>query len=449
MKKIKVLFIKPPIPYHLNPKEQQPLGVLYVASYVRSMGYEINLIDLSDKKINEAINFISRADVYAFTSSFLDLCTCHKLAKEIKIKFNNSKIIIGGNGPTSSPECINPKIFNSMIIGEGEKAMLTFLNDVYSNHKLKRRYSEPFLLENELNKLPFPARDLLDCQGGKIFNFGDEYIEGQSTGIITSRGCPFNCSFCASESMWHRKVRFRSVNSVVAEIKEIINKFGIYKIKFQDDTFTLSEKRVIDICKEIENLNKQYNKKLVWRCYGGRVNLVTEKMLRAMKKAGCKEVDFGIESGDQNILDLMRKNITVKQSINTIKLARKVGIDSRSFMMVGLPGTTEKTADRDIEFIKKAKPDAINLAIYTPYPGSDIWKQPEKYNIKILNKPKDYTELEKFNKYNMHILSNDPNRTTKSIIKIKGLSAQKLEKIKQKIIDYVINHRLFHYVKSN
>jgi len=255
------LFIKPPIPYHLNPKEQQPLGVLYVASYIRSMRYEVSLVDLSDKKINEAINFIPEADVYAFTSSFLDLYACHQLAKEIKTKFNNSKIIVGGNGPTSSPEYVNPEIFDSMVIGEGEKAMSTFLDDVYNNRKFKKRYSEFFLSENELNKLPFPARDLLDYQGGKIFNFGDEYIEGQSTGIITSRGCPFNCSFCASESMWHRKVRFRSVNSVVAEIKEIINKFGIYKIKFQDDTFTLNEKRVINICKEIENLNKQYNKK--------------------------------------------------------------------------------------------------------------------------------------------------------------------------------------------
>lgn len=442
---MKVVFIKPPIPYHLNPKEQQPLGLLCIASSVRSKGYDVGLVDLGDKKIEESINFVPKADVYAFTSTFLDLFICHKLAKLLKKKYPDSKLIIGGTGPTATPEYIDPKVFDSMIIREGELSMLDCLNDIKGNKKLKTSYARPLMSEEELNKLPFPARDLLDCQGGPIFNFGKEYIEGESTGIEASRGCPFDCAFCASKNIWQRKIRFRSIENIVAEMKEVIEKLNIRKFKFQDDTFTLVEDRVINLCKEIEKLHKKH--KIAWRCYG-RVDLVTERMLKALKKAGCREIDFGIESGDQDILDLMNKKTIIERGIEAINLVRKSGLDSRAFMMVGLPGTTQKTADRDIDFIKKAKPDAINLAIYTPYPGSDIWDNPRKYDVEIIDKPKDYTELYKLNKYNMHLFSNDPNRTTKSFIKIKGLSSRELEKIKQKVIDYVISNKLLHYIEK-
>jgi radical SAM superfamily enzyme YgiQ (UPF0313 family) len=144
----------------------------------------------------------------------------------------------------------------------------------------------------------------------------------------------------------------------------------------------------------------------------------------------------------------MRKQTNIEQAIKAIKLAKKVGLDTRAFMMVGLPGTTKETANKDITFLEKARPDAVNLAIFTPYPGSDIYNNPTKYNIKILIKPKNYTELYKCNKYNMHLYSKDPNKNQKSIIKINNLPSSELEQIKSKVINYVKQHKLLHIIKD-
>ncbi len=448
MTKLSIILIKPPNDYNLNPKEQQGLGILYIASILKAKGHNVKLLDLCDKTISASIKLIPKADLYGFTACFLDLYNSHRLAKLIKTKYPLSKIIIGGFGPTASSECINPKIFDSMILGEGELAVQDLVNDAINNKKLKKYYCRELMPEKELDSLPFPAKDLLDYQGGKIFNFGKDYSSGQSTGIMTSRGCPYNCSFCASESIWNRKVRFRNINNIIKEIEEIIKKYKIYTFKIQDDTFVLNENRTLNFCKKIKKLNKKYRNRIVWRCYGGRVNLITEKMLIAMKNSGCKEIDFGIETGDQRILDLMRKQTNIEQAIKAIRLAKKVGLDTRAFMMVGLPGTTKETANKDITFLKKAKPDAVNLAIFTPYPGSDIYNNPSKYNIKILIKPKNYTELYKFNKYNMHLYSKDPNKNQKSIIKINNLSSSELEQIKSKVINYVKQHKLLHIIKD-
>lgn len=442
--KLNITLIKPPNTYNLNPKEQQGLGILYIASILRKKN-NLKLLDLSDKTINKSITLIPKSDIYALTATFLDLNISHKLARKIKKKYPKSKIIIGGFGPTASPELIDNNLFDSIIIGEGELLIQDFIKD-YKKNKIKKKYSKKYLSEKQLNKLPLPSRDLLDYQGGKIFNFGIEYTKGESTGIITSRGCPYNCSFCASCSLWGQKVRYRDIDKVINEVNHVIKKYKIFNFKIQDDTFIINEKRVIEFCKKMIVLNKKYINKISWRCYGGRVDLITENMLKYMKKSGCKEIDYGIETGDQNILNLMRKKTNIKQAINAIKLTKKVGIDTRAFMMVGLPGTNEKTAEKDICFLKTAKPDAVNLAIFTPYPGSDIYKNPNKYNI-TFNKPKDHTELYKFDKYNMHLFSRDKNKTSKSIIKIKDLSSSSLEKIKNKVINYLIKNNLLHIIK--
>jgi anaerobic magnesium-protoporphyrin IX monomethyl ester cyclase len=443
--KLNIVLIKPPNTYNLNPKEQQGLGILYIASILKKEN-NVKLLDLSDKTINESIKIIPKADIYGFTATFLDLNISHKLAKKIKLKYPTSKIIIGGFGPTASPNLINKNLFDSIIIGEGELTIKDFIKDFKQNN-IKKIYSKKFLSEKQLNSLPLPSRDLLDYKGGKIFNFGIEYTKGQSTGIVTSRGCPYNCSFCASCSLWDQKIRFRNIDKVITEIEYVIKRYKIFNFKIQDDTFIINEKRVIDFCKKMINLNKKYNNKISWRCYGGRVDLITENMLKYMKKSGCKEIDYGIETGDQKILNLMQKKTNIKQAINAIKITKKNGIDTRAFIMVGLPGTTKKTAEKDIDFLKKAKPDAVNLAIFNPYPGSDIYNKPDKYNISF-DKPKNYKELYKFDKYNMHLFSRDKKKSSKSIIKIKNISNESLEKIKQKVIDYLINNKLLHIIKN-
>ncbi len=440
-----IVLVKPPIRYHLDPIEQAQLGILYIASVVRKAGYNVQLVDARDKTLEQTISEMPEADVYGFTSSFLDLSTCQSLAVGLKGKFPGVKTVIGGAGPTASPEYIDPHIFDATVIGEGEVSILQLLSDLEGG-RLEKQYERLGLEKDELAVLPFPARDLLDYQGGPIFNYGKEYAPGQSTGVITSRGCPYECAFCASNSMWGRNTRFRPVKDVIAEVKYVAEEFGIRNFKFQDDTLTLNQERFMEFVRGMKELNSQFGNELVWRCYGARVDTVNEDMLSAMYNAGCREVDFGIETGDQDVLDLMNKGVNIEQSIRAIQLANSVGLETRAFMMVGLPGTTKKTAKRDIAFIERAKPGAINLAIYTPYPGSAVWKDPRKYGVTILEKPEGYHDLGVFDSYNMHWHSRDPNKKNGSLIIIDGLKPAQLETVKRQVFEYVTEKGLLHRV---
>lgn len=441
--KMRVTMIKPPIPYHLNPKEQQPLGILYVASFIRKNGYDVKIADLGAEK-KHFVDKIPEADVYGITSTFLDLKSSERVAQEIKKKRKDSKIVLGGFGPTASPEYVNPDVFDSIVRGEGELAFLECLKDI-ENKNLKREYSQP-LIEN-LDTLPFPARNLLDVQGGRIFNFGKQLAEGESVTLTTSRGCPFDCYFCANNEMWNNKVRYRTPENVVSEMEEIVGEFKVREIKFQDDNWTLKRDRTLELCEEIKELNNKLPKRIFWRAYT-RTDLVDNKILKAMKDAGCIEIDYGIESGDQDILDIMNKKTTVEQNIEAIILAKETNLDVRGFMMVGLPGTTKYTIKRERDFLEKAKPHAINIAVFTPYPGSEMWKNPKKFGIKILYKPENYKQIDIFDKYNMHLYSNDPKRTIDSVISIDNLKQEELERIKRDIINHAKRKGIIHKVRG-
>ncbi len=246
----KVSFIKPPIPYHLDPSEQQPLGIAYVASQVRNSGYPTLLTDLGAEKLNpEIIKKIPTADVYGITSTFLDLKASHFVGSLIRNRFPNSLLVIGGFGPTASPELIDTNLFETYVMGEGEKAFLDVLSDYQHNSSPKQVYISPPI--EDLDSVPFPARDLFKVKGGKIFSFGEQYDAGESTGIITSRGCPFACAYCATNDMWERKVRFRTAQNVIDEIQDSVDRFDIHQFRIQDDNFTLRKQRLEEICQGI------------------------------------------------------------------------------------------------------------------------------------------------------------------------------------------------------
>lgn len=429
----KVSFIKPPIPYHLDPSEQQPLGIAYVAAQVRNNGYPISLTDLGAEKLSpEIIEKIPPADIYGITSTFLDLKASHFVGSLIREKFPNSLLVIGGFGPTASPELIDTNLFESYVMGEGEKAFLDVLNDYQHSSSPKQVYVSPPI--EDLDNIPFPARDLYTVKGGRIFSFGEQYDAGESTGIITSRGCPFACAYCATNDMWERKVRFRSAQNVVDEIQDCIDRFHIRQFRIQDDNFTLRETRLKEICQGIVNRGL----KIYWRCSTS-ANLVEPDILKLMKEAGCVEISYGAESGDPDILKLLGRRPDTEMVIEATKQAQATGIRVRLFFMIGLPGTTTNTAIRDIEFLKRAKPDAINLAIYTPYPGSDVWRNPEKYGVTILTKD--------FDRYNMHLYSAE-NRPVESVISLSTIDNTGLEAQKRAVIRYAEEAQVIHKVRN-
>lgn len=221
------------------------------------------------------------------------------------------------------------------------------------------------LIEN-LDELPFPARDLVDNSKYRIVSFPGEPVAM----VLTSRGCPFDCTFCATHLFYQRKRNVRSVENVVAEIEEIVRKFRINHIFLIDDTFTIGEKRVIGLCELLQERKLD----IEWICLG-RVDTVTEPMLNAMHKAGCKEIIYGIESASPAVLATTRKNITLEQMHNAVKITKDLGIRVSLFFMFGNPGDTLESIRATSRLARKLNPNFASFNIATPDPGTPIFEE--------------------------------------------------------------------------
>lgn len=209
----------------------------------------------------------------------------------------------------------------------------------------------------DYDSLPIPAYHLLPSLDRYFIsvNHGKPF-----TIVYTSKGCPYNCMYC---NVSQSRLKFKSVDRVMKEIKFLKKKYNIRTISFFDETFTLDKKRVLEICKRI----KKYNIK--WYC-NTRANLVTLPLLKAMREAGCRAVCYGIESGSQKILDSVSKRNTVEQNANAIKWADMAGLKTHCSFIIGLPGETKETIKETFQFIKKNLPGSVEFNIATPFPGT-------------------------------------------------------------------------------
>ncbi len=261
----------------------------------------------------------------------------------------------------------------------------------------------------DLDSILFPARDLLLNR--------DSYNSEDMGLLMTSRGCPYNCSYCAT-SIWERKTRYRSVDNIIKEIKMIIDKYGTRQITFKDDSFTVSKKRVSEFC---DRLIKE-NIKINWDC-NTRVNLVDEQILKKMKKAGCNGIKVGIETGSERVLNLMNKKISLDQSRKAAKLFRKAGIHWTGYFMMGLPSETMEEVYQTLEFMKVLKPDYASFSVYEPFPGTELFEvgiekglvqdsrdledfytiSPKYYYVKDINRRVDTINKEEFEKLEYEI----------------------------------------------
>lgn len=228
--------------------------------------------------------------------------------------------------------------------------------------KVKINEKREFLAN--LDELPIPRHDLLPLNK-YVFPF----MASKFTFVLSERGCPFPCTFCRQPIMWERKVRHRSPESIIKELK-ILKKIGLEEFIFHSDTFTIDKDIVMKLCQMMidENLNFK------WAC-NSRVDTVDEEMLKLMKKAGCWMIAYGIESGSQEILEKCKKEITVKQVEKAIRLTHKIGIKVYGYFIIGLLGETQKTIEETIGFAKRLP---ITFAIFhtaSPYPGTKFYKQ--------------------------------------------------------------------------
>ena len=371
-----ICFINPPHPYLKQPNAQAPLGMLYVAAAARQAGYTVGYCNLSGRTVDEQLDLMP-ARWYGLTGTVVDLSGILTVCRHIRTTAPDARIVVGG--PISlMPEwlCIGDLV-DVVVAGEGEVDLVRLLAGVPPPKDGIVRAAR--LTSREVEALPWPARDLLDTQGGNVFAFNRSYIGDRAAVIMSSRGCPHCCAFCASSGLWTRRVTYRSVESVLEEAKHIRDTYGIWQLRFNDDNLTTRRTRLRDLCEGLKRLG------MIWRC-SIRTLPNDRRLFEMMYNGGCREVSYGIESGDQDVLDGLDKGTTVEDNFLACKHATQAGMVVRLLMMIGTPPMTMQTVDRNIAFLERARPyyDTVALKNFVPLPGCAITADPARWNVTIL-----------------------------------------------------------------
>ncbi len=360
-----------------------PLGLMYLGGYLQKYAskIEIKLIDCLAEQINyenfkELVKEFS-PDVVGVTVMTFTLIDALKIAKIVKLVNLQTIVVFGGpHVNIYGKETLDLGNVDFIVLGEGEKIFYDLIDNLGDENKLKQitglifydknhnliHSGLPGLIPN-LNELPLPARNLID-------NSKYSSVLGTSklvTTMMTSRGCPYKCLFCDRPQLG--KI-FRALNAdkIIAEIKDAMQ-YGIREFLMYDDTFTIDKQRVMDICNKIidEKLDIKWDIR-------ARVNTIDEEMLKKLKKAGCVRIHYGVESGTQKILDVLRKGITLEQVKKAFKLTKGAGIETLAYFMIGNPGETKKDIEQTIKFAKKIKPDYVHITATMPFPATDMYR---------------------------------------------------------------------------
>ena len=359
------------------------LGICYIASILEKEGYSVGIVDAEVLKLSmdETVDKIlsNTPRVVGITSTMNTFHSAIVLGQKLKQAEPEIYLVLGGPYVSALTTGALDKAFDFGVYGEGEHTFLElmkFLDHrgeiseidglIYKDNgefKLNkpRKYIEP------LDSIPPPARHLLPDL--KLYRpNAQSYRKLPATTIITSRGCPFNCIFC-DRSTFGKKYRAHSAEYVVDEIQMLIEQFGIKEIWFVDDTFTIDKNRVMQIC----NMIMERNLDISWSCLG-RVGTVTIEMLKMMKKAGCWMIAYGIETGNQGVMNYIKKGITLEQAEQAVKWTKEAGLLPKGYFMLGYPVDTLETIDETIAFARSLSLDYALFTITTPLPNTELFE---------------------------------------------------------------------------
>lgn len=361
-------------------KHSPPLGILYVATCLRSKGYRVGIIDTSVEPERITAEAIARLNVKVagITCSTPAVGSALKIAGKIKNYHPDTAVVLGGaHASVCYEELIKKDFVDYVVVGEGE---LSFENicksvvkggriDDYSGIVAKNadKCNPEIKLIEDLDSIPFPDRGLIPFDRYELSPIN--YKQKPSTPIITSRGCPFGCSFC-SNPVHGKKVRLHSPEYIIEEIRYLIRDFKVRDIMFWDDTFTFNNDRVEKLC----SLMIDNGFGLSWGC-ATRVDRIDEGLLKTMKRAGCWQISLGVETGSERLLKTIRKGINRQQIITAFELCKKIGIQTRAFFILGIPTETVEESYETLKFAKSLNPSFVQFTLAVPYPGSEFYNQ--------------------------------------------------------------------------
>jgi len=358
-----------------------PLGLLYVAAYARkNTPHEIRVLDavveeLDYPELKRRIE-AERPDVVGVTATTFTLVDAVEIIRAVKEINREIAVVLGGPHPYIYPEeSINLPGVDFLVIGEGEAAFSGLLNNLRDPAALKNIRGLVFRegdavvntgpppLVDDLDSLPFPARDLTPYGRYNSLIAKTQPV----TTMITSRGCPYRCLFCDRPHLGKR-FRPRSARNVVDEM-EACKDMGIREFLIYDDTFTVGKARVMEICKEITGRGL----KVGWDVRA-RVDTITQEMLVAMKGAGCERIHYGVEAGSPEVIETLRKGITLEQVRRVFRQTKEAGISTLAYFMIGSPGETRTQMEESLRLAGELNPDYLHLSITTPFPETDLYR---------------------------------------------------------------------------
>ncbi len=343
---------------------QTPYGLFALGAQAIRAGHQVKVLNLSSfpwSKVEEVLAALD-ADVFGMSCWTANRRGVALAAVSLRAKHPQAHIVVGGPHatPLAKEMLAHVPAIDTVCLGESDVTFLELLDRLAAGRTTRGLAGTAYRTEGGGVDLG-PERssvenlDVLACPQ----DYFDTHI------VMTSRGCPWRCTFCGAESSWGRGFRGQSVPYVLHALGQAIARLPVKMVQIKDDTFTTNKKRVLELCRGIRDRGLRF----FWSC-DTRVDLLTDELLREMRLAGCQRLSLGVESGSQRILDAIDKKITVDEIVRSTELAKKYGIKVRHYMMLGNRGETEETFRETLAFLERARPHEYIFSCLSIYPGT-------------------------------------------------------------------------------
>ncbi|MBA7715309.1 Anaerobic magnesium-protoporphyrin IX monomethyl ester cyclase [subsurface metagenome] len=391
--KAEVLLISPPFKGLLR----EPVGLYYLAGV---LNINVILTTIMDFNVEQPTRLGFRRylkelkpKIVGVTSFTFNFSVAQDIIREIKRAEPETIIVMGGVHASALPEDVlkaTPAL-DFIVVGEGEYAFLELCEKILNNEELGDIENIAFMWEDravvnpsrdvieDLDDLTFPDRALLPFEKYPI------------AAVQTSRGCPYNCIFCNINRFYGKRIRLRDPRKVAEECHLLINKYRRENIFFFGDAFTFSPDWTEEFCDEILHRGLKFT----WGCET-RVDNVNLSLLNKIKKAGCTEIQYGIDYGDKNVLRNLGKDTSIESIEDAVRWAKDAGLFVGAFFIFNVPGEDEETMKRTFNLIQRVPVDAVEVNLLTPYPGTILWEQPDRFGMKIIEDNFDYFTTKKY-----------------------------------------------------